>query len=62
MSQEAGLKLAFGNGFGVVGADFDGNGHTDIFVANDMTVNQLWLNQGGLALRRIRIAVGLRRG
>ena len=48
VSQEAGLKLAFGNGFGVVGADFDGNGHTDIFVANDMTVNQLWLNQGGL--------------
>ena len=48
VSSEAGLKLAFGNGFGVVGADFDGNGHTDVFVANDMTVNQLWLNQGGL--------------
>ena len=48
VSREAGLKLAFGNGFGVVGADFDDNGHTDIFVANDMTVNQLWLNQGGL--------------
>ena len=48
VSREAGLKLAFGNGFGVVGADFDGNGRTDIFVANDMTVNQLWLNQGDL--------------
>ena len=47
-SQEAGLKLKFGNGFGVVGADFDGNGLTDVFVANDMTVNQLWLNQGDL--------------
>ena len=48
VSGEAGLKLKFGNGFGVVGADFDGNGLTDVFVANDMTVNQLWLNQGGL--------------
>ena len=48
VSQAAGLKLAFGNGFGVVGADFDGNGRTDVFVANDMTVNQLWLNRGGL--------------
>ena len=47
-SRDAGLKLKFGNGFGVVGADFDGNGRTDVFVANDMTVNQLWLNQGGL--------------
>ena len=48
VSREAGLKLKFGNGFGVVGADFDGNGLTDVFVANDMTVNQLWLNQGDL--------------
>ena len=48
VSGEAGMKLKFGNGFGVVGADFDGNGLTDVFVANDMTVNQLWLNQGGL--------------
>ena len=48
VSAAAGLKLKFGNGFGVVGADFDGNGLTDVFVANDMTVNQLWLNQGDL--------------
>ena len=48
VSREAGLHLAFGNGFGVVGADFNRDGLTDIFVANDMMVNQLWLNQGGL--------------
>jgi hypothetical protein len=46
VSEEAGLQRAFGNGMGVVGADFDGNGHTDVFVANDMTFNQLWLNDG----------------
>ncbi len=48
VSRHAGLHLAFGNGFGVVGADYDGDGRTDVFVANDMMVNQLWLNQGDL--------------
>ena len=49
VSRAAGLHLAFGNGFGVVGADYDQDGRTDVFVANDMMVNQLWLNQGELA-------------
>ena len=48
VSRRAGLHLAFGNGFGVVGADYNSDGLTDVFVANDMMVNQLWLNQGGL--------------
>ena len=47
-SRHAGLHLAFGNGFGVVAADYNQDGLTDVFVANDMMVNQLWLNQGGL--------------
>ena len=61
VSDEAGLNLAFGNGFGIVGADFDGDARTDIYVANDMTVNQLWLNQGGLRLRdaAVRLGVGV---
>ena len=45
---DAGLDAAFGNGLGAVGADFNGDGLTDIFVANDTRVNQLWINQGGL--------------
>ena len=49
VSRTAGMHLAFGNGFGVVAADYDQDGRTDVFVANDMMVNQLWLNQGGLA-------------
>jgi len=48
VSRLAGLPLAFGNGFGVVSADYDQNGLPDVFVANDMMANQLWLNQGGL--------------
>ena len=46
ISLEVGLNRAFGNGFGVVTGDFDHDGNTDVFVANDMMVNQLWLNRG----------------
>ncbi|NIM00416.1 MAG: hypothetical protein GTO30_07870 [Acidobacteria bacterium] len=42
----AGLEAAFGNGLGVVYADYDGDGATDIFVANDAMLNQLWMNRG----------------
>jgi|TARA_B100000315_G_scaffold124126_1_gene114090 hypothetical protein len=48
VSVEAGLTAAYGNGLGLVAADFDGDGLTDVFVANDKTVDQLWLNKGDL--------------
>ena len=48
VSVAAGLPAAYGNGLGVVGADFDRDGRTDVFVANDRNVNQLWMNQGDL--------------
>jgi len=51
VSEDAGLNNAFGNGFGVVGADFNRDGRMDVFVANDMMVNQLWLNQGNLRFK-----------
>ena len=37
----------FGAGLGVVAADFNGDGWTDIYVANDGDPNQLWINQQG---------------
>ncbi|MEW6160906.1 MAG: CRTAC1 family protein [Verrucomicrobiota bacterium] len=43
---EAGLDKAYGNGLGVVCADFDRDGRADIFVANDAMPNQLWMNRG----------------
>ncbi|MDA0204684.1 MAG: CRTAC1 family protein [Acidobacteria bacterium] len=47
VSNEAGLGTKFGNGLGVTTADFNNDGHTDIYVANDGTENQLWINRGG---------------
>ncbi len=44
----AGINVAFGNGLGLAGADFNNDGLTDVFVANDTMVNQLWINQGNL--------------
>ena len=35
----------FGHGLGVVTADFNDDGWTDIYVANDGDPNQLWINQ-----------------
>ena len=48
---ESGVDVAFGNGLGVVGADFNNDGRTDVFVANDTNVNQLWINEGDLRFR-----------
>ncbi|MAF27392.1 MAG: FG-GAP-like repeat-containing protein [Gemmatimonadota bacterium] len=45
-SDDAGFADAFGYGLGVVCGDFDLDGRTDIFVANDTMFNQLWLNNG----------------
>jgi hypothetical protein len=41
----AGVDKEFGHGLGVVTADFDGDGWTDIYVANDGDPNQLWINK-----------------
>jgi len=45
VSVSAGLARAFGPALGAATADFNGDGWTDIFVANDQQENQLWINQ-----------------
>jgi enediyne biosynthesis protein E4 len=45
VSIKSGITQAYGNGLGVVGADLNGDGWPDIFVANDGNPNQLWINQ-----------------
>ena len=46
LTTAAGLDRAYGNGLGVATGDFDHDGRIDLFVANDATPNQLWLNRG----------------
>jgi hypothetical protein len=43
---EAGVLRSDGRGFGVVATDINGDGHIDLYVANDMTGNFLFLSKG----------------
>jgi hypothetical protein len=45
VTARAGIGAADGPGLGVVAADLDQDGWLDLYVANDETANQLWLNQ-----------------
>jgi enediyne biosynthesis protein E4 len=46
VTAHAGLGRSDGHGFGVVAADLNGDGRTDLYVANDMNPNFLFLNKG----------------
>ena len=45
-TDRAGLAAEFGNGLGAVPADLDLDGRLDLYVANDGTANQMWMNRG----------------
>ena len=45
VSAAAGLLAAPANGLGVVAGDFDRDGRVDVYVANDLMANQLWLQR-----------------
>ena len=45
VTDAAGISRADGNALGVVAGDYDGDGWPDLYVANDATPNQLWMNQ-----------------
>lgn len=47
VSAAAGLGTAFGNGLGIATADLNNDRLPDLYVANDGTDNQLWINLGG---------------
>lgn len=48
-----------GKGLGVVMGDLDENGLSDIYVANDMTPNFLYLNRGNLTFEDLGLAAGV---
>ena len=46
VSQSSGITKAQGRGLAVAFTDYNGDGRQDIFVANDVTPNMLWRNNG----------------
>lgn len=59
VTESSGIGSAYGPALGVLGADFNGDGRTDIYVTNDTAANQLWLNQGDLTFRDGALEAGL---
>jgi enediyne biosynthesis protein E4 len=45
VSAASGIEKAYGAGLGVAVGDYNGDGWLDLYVANDGTPNQLWINQ-----------------
>jgi hypothetical protein len=45
VTESAGISKADGNGLGVAAGDYNGDGWPDLYVANDATANQLWINR-----------------
>jgi enediyne biosynthesis protein E4 len=45
VTEAAGISKADGAGLGVATGDYNGDGWIDLYVANDATPNQLWINQ-----------------
>jgi enediyne biosynthesis protein E4 len=45
VSEASGIARTYGAGLGVSVGDYNGDGWLDLFVANDATMNQLWINR-----------------
>jgi tetratricopeptide (TPR) repeat protein len=59
VSKHAGVADSDGRGLGVVACDLDEDGRIDLFVANDLTANALYLNRGGMRFEECGHAAGV---
>ncbi len=59
VTEAAGIVDRDGRGLGVVAADLDGDGRTDVFVANDTTANAFYHNRGGFRFEERGVESGL---
>jgi enediyne biosynthesis protein E4 len=58
MTRASGVFSPFGKGLGVVAADFDADGHMDLFVANDGMRNFLYSNGGDATFTEKAVGAG----
>ena len=58
VSAQTGISEHFGGCLGVSTGDFDDDGWTDIYVANDGMPNQLWRNRDGKAFENLALMSG----
>jgi enediyne biosynthesis protein E4 len=59
LTDQAGIVDANGRGLGVIAADLDDDGKTDLFVANDTTANYFFRNLGGFRFSEEGLQSGL---
>lgn len=59
VSRDSGIAAELGRGMGTVCADYDQDGDTDIFVANDSTRNFLFQNDGAGKFTEIGLLAGI---
>jgi enediyne biosynthesis protein E4 len=59
VTESSGIGSSYGPALGVLCADFNGDGRTDIFVANDTAANRLWVNQGDGRFRESALEAGV---
>jgi hypothetical protein len=52
------LTAVYGPALGVVADDFDGDGWPDLYVANDESGNQLWINQHDATFKEVALLAG----
>ena len=52
VTHRSGIGVPSGRGLGVLASDFNGDGWTDLYVANDGDANQLWINERGSGVFR----------
>jgi len=58
VSQRSGIAAKKGHGLGVAFADYDGDGFTDIFAANDGMQQYLWHNNGNGTFTEVGLEAG----